>query len=263
MATIAGFPYWELEFNDNGRLAAPDHARRCITEVTKQKITDLFVFSHGWNNDHTLARELYRRFFEVARRVLTARSGPAVGSGVGIVGVLWPSILFPDDQPIAPAGGAAGVGDTARSDDPIAELKKVFPDQSMILDELGRLLDEQPESIDELRRFQALLVNLAPLSSTDEGNDNSGVLNEDPEKIFDELSALAPQRNGMTLPHLAMDSKSSGRAPKKHCESSVMEYERASWPRRRARCWSVYRRPAQILLRYTGLSGTARASRRP
>jgi hypothetical protein len=146
MATIAGFPYREVEFNDTGCVVAPDRARQCVKEAPQQKITDLFVYSHGWNNDYTTARKHYQRFFEVARGVLTARVGATAGSGVGIVGVLWQSILFPDDQPQAVAGGAAGLDDALESSDPIVELKKVFADQRVTLDELGHCSTSSPKA---------------------------------------------------------------------------------------------------------------------
>jgi hypothetical protein len=111
--------------------------------------------------------------------------------GVGIVGVFWPSILFPDDQPTI-AGGAAGADEELELKDPIVELQKVFVRQRMTLEELGRLLKEQPESADGLRRFQILLSDLAPRSSSDEGSQEGALLKGNPESVFDHLSALAP-----------------------------------------------------------------------
>jgi hypothetical protein len=193
MKTIAGFPYWELEFDSVGKETTQSFASKCIEEASKQRIADLFIFSHGWNNDRTAARSLYERFFEVIRRILTARRVSApLGSAVGIVGVLWPSILFPDDQPQTSSGGAAALLDASGSTNVFVELKKVFPNETVTLEKLELLLAEQPESIDELMRFQALLTDLAPALSTDEGSDESGIMRLGWEKVFTRLSTLAP-----------------------------------------------------------------------
>ena len=190
MQTIAGFPYCEIAFDDDGRPLDAQQASRNVDEIAQSNLTDVFIFSHGWNNDRSDAREVYRRFFESARRVLEAR--PAPSSRPGIVGVLWPSILFPDDVPEPDAGGPASFDSTTGSGDPIAELEKVFPDKIDTLQELGRLLRDRPEDIEELRRFQTLLRDLAPASSTDEGSAERGVLTEDTEEVFEALSTLAP-----------------------------------------------------------------------
>ena len=106
MNSVAGFPYWEVEFNADGEFAARKDANQCIQDVIGQNIADLFIFSHGWNNDHKVAREIYRKFFETVRRVLIEKGAAAAQNRVGIIGVLWPSILFPDDQPTASPGDA-------------------------------------------------------------------------------------------------------------------------------------------------------------
>ncbi len=192
METIAGFPYWEAEFDGDGRPVDPQLASRRATEFAQRNLTDLFVFSHGWNNDRSDARQVYRRFFESARRVLDAHPGPAPRGRLGIVGVIWPSILFPDDAPTEAAGGAASLDGTPPSSDPIPELAKVFPDRLATLAALGALLQDQPEDLDELRRFQVLLRDLSPGSTTDEGSAEDRVLTEDVERVFEALSSLAP-----------------------------------------------------------------------
>nr|MBA2435170.1 hypothetical protein [Chthoniobacterales bacterium] len=56
MNDIAGIPYFEAQFDKDG---SP------LSEVNlPADVTDLFVMSHGWNNNDADARELYRKFFE-------------------------------------------------------------------------------------------------------------------------------------------------------------------------------------------------------
>ncbi len=102
--TIAGLPFWELTFDADGDT---DAARRdaFLAEVRDAGITDLVVFSHGWNNDHR-HREL---------RCTSGSSGCWPAScrrprrdSVGLVGVFWPSQRW-SDEPIPDfARGARG-----------------------------------------------------------------------------------------------------------------------------------------------------------
>jgi hypothetical protein len=192
MQTIAGFPYWEVEFDSDGRPRDAQQASSHVTEIAQRNLSDLFIFSHGWNNDHGDARSIYRRFFESARRVLDAQPVQGSGSRAGIVGVLWPSILFPDDAPAGESGGAASLDGTGTTADAIAELAKVFPKRLVTLEALGQLLRDQPDDLDELRRFQMLLRELAPGSTTDDESAEGDVLTEDAEQVFEALSTLAP-----------------------------------------------------------------------
>jgi hypothetical protein len=190
MADVAGFAYWELEFDKDGRPVKPQALTSCARDIGEQAITDLFVFSHGWNNAPHKARSLYEQFFSSARSVLSAR--PAQGERKpGVAGVIWPSILFPDDEPLADATDAASV-DTGDSEDAISELKKAFPEKTAVLDELGALLDERPHDMSALDRFQSLLRELAPASSSDDGPDDAALLAQPAETVFDAMSELAP-----------------------------------------------------------------------
>ena len=76
-------------------------------------VTDLVVFSHGWNNDEAAAKSLYGRWFGL----LAAQVDP--GRKVGYVGIRWPAQLWRDEpipdfdaSPAADRGGAAGLAET-------------------------------------------------------------------------------------------------------------------------------------------------------
>src|SRR5262245_20246411 len=95
---ISGLPYWEIEFDKRGRVD--------VSEVTALRhgiadagITDLFVFSHGWNNDPGLARKVFRRFFdEVDKLRRDQRFKELEGARLGILGVLWPARYWADER---------------------------------------------------------------------------------------------------------------------------------------------------------------------
>src|SRR5258705_1678387 len=84
-----------------------------MAAIRTAAVTDLVVFSHGWNNDEAAAKSLYERWFGL----LAAQVG--AGRNVGYVGIRWPAQLWRDepipDFPAAPAadhGGAAGLNET-------------------------------------------------------------------------------------------------------------------------------------------------------
>ena len=84
MNDCAGIPYFEAGFDKHGALQ------------NKVKlpagVTDLFVMSHGWNNNAAEARELYRKFFESF--VAVGKPADFPGRTFAIVGVIWPSKQF-------------------------------------------------------------------------------------------------------------------------------------------------------------------------
>ena len=92
---------------------------RSSTEVTQPAVTDLLVFSHGWNNDQATARTLYDRLLRRAgrpagRRAPTARSR-SVSSACSGRRSAGPTSRSPTSRPapgpVRPAaGGAAGRG---------------------------------------------------------------------------------------------------------------------------------------------------------
>jgi hypothetical protein len=119
--TLDGFPFWVLEFNKDATPVDAAAVQRFPSELKSEGISDVFIFSHGWNNDQTAAKSIYQRFFaEVAKLFQDANVPKKIpGAKIGVTGVLWPSILWPDDAPTdgpqpelpRPAGGRfRGVG---------------------------------------------------------------------------------------------------------------------------------------------------------
>jgi hypothetical protein len=179
--TLNGFPFWTLEFNKDGTPTDSAAIEKYLAEVNSQGISDLFIFSHGWNNDHAAARSLYRRFFaEVAtlfRDVNVAKKIPR--ANIGVVGVFWPSILWPDDIPDdgprpelpPPSAGGSVAFSAAKASVPVkaakpneinAELKKTYaePRQRTLIDELTTMLDDQPHDDAAINRFRSKLAEL-------------------------------------------------------------------------------------------------------
>ncbi|MBH0780257.1 serine-threonine protein kinase [Nocardia bovistercoris] len=178
--TIAERPFWRLAFDADG-----DPDRELVAaldaEITGAGITDLVMFSHGWNNGQEGALDLYRRWFTL----LDDHIAPA--RRVGLAGVLWPSQLWRDESmpdfaaPPAPAeseGGAAGL-DAARSVpagscalDPrtVAELDALFPSGADQLAALAGLLDPAAPAVSATQLVAHLRGwHEAVASGTDDG----------------------------------------------------------------------------------------------
>jgi hypothetical protein len=177
--TLHGFPYWLLEFEKDGLQTDPGTIDRFVNEVASQHISDLYIFSHGWNNDRAKALSLYDGFFGEVRKIVDNPGLPKKNQAalIGVAGVIWPSILWPDDEKSASmnvkapgsTGGIVSVGSgpptpvaTATPQEVKAELKRAYdtPDQQSLIDELTAMLDTQEQSDAALLQFQKKLAQL-------------------------------------------------------------------------------------------------------
>jgi hypothetical protein len=217
MATeIAGQPHWEVSFDEHGKPAQAG-IDALLAELPGQDLTDLFVFSHGWNNDFRQARRVYQLYFQQLPGLL-ARGGGAAAR-VGTLGVVWPSKRWADEpEPTGAAvGGAAGLGDGGAaggldmspgdpSDTPappadpvlVEDLKDVFEgaERRQALDELARLLEERPEDPAALARFQTLMKELSGDPDAEPAGEDQGelaLLTDDPEEVFGRFADAVPR----------------------------------------------------------------------
>lgn len=158
-------PYWELTFDADGDT---DERRRdrLLAEVGPRKVRDLIVFAHGWNNDRSMATGLYSRFFSTIPALAPATAR------IGYVGVVWPSMRF-TDEPIpdfersltataALPEAAVGPGlDKATRH----ALLQTFPGRATVVEQIARLLDQQPDdeaALEEFGGLVRLLVEVPP-----------------------------------------------------------------------------------------------------
>ncbi|WP_433292619.1 hypothetical protein ACQP2F_28480 [Actinoplanes sp. CA-030573] len=150
--SIGGLPFWDLVFDSDGD---PDPAGRdaLFAELPAQGITDLYVFSHGWNNSRSTARRLYDGFLGLlAGQLIAAPTGKP-----GLAGVYWPSLLWSDEpipnfDPAPPMLGVAGGAAAAVPQTPMEPVPPTVDDQT-----LAGLLEQFPEAKDVLERAKALL----------------------------------------------------------------------------------------------------------
>jgi hypothetical protein len=146
MQTISGFPYAEVQFNKDGAIHDENEAQQVLNMVTSQQVTDLFVISHGWNNNLDEARELYKGLFALVRKELNGNVPPPLRNrSFAVMGILWPSKKFEDAELIA--SGAAGFGGELTEEEELRQrldsLKGVFdnPEADSRLEEAKKLLN--------------------------------------------------------------------------------------------------------------------------
>ncbi|MEP7022925.1 MAG: serine/threonine protein kinase [Actinomycetota bacterium] len=177
MAQIAGLPYYELAFAADGTLSSDDGLPAA---VSAGGITDLFVFSHGWNASTPSARGLYKGMFTL----LSGMLGPKAKTSA-VAGVLWPSLLFPEDDP--------GTPDTPSTGAQLASaLQGAFPGHEQNLAAMGSMLDQQPQDAAQLQQFHQLasgLVTSPGLAPEDEGP--QAAITADTSAVFGHAAAMA------------------------------------------------------------------------
>jgi hypothetical protein len=160
MADLTKWPTWEIQFDRNGQV---DPAARAtlLTEIHGAGLTDLVVMSHGWNSSPDHSRRLYQQWFGMLGTLIPDGSPAQIGT----LGVIWPSMLWPDESQPGSGGGAAALGGPGGGDNaaPVTALEAVYPDpgQQQILDQLAGLLDEQSPDPAKLNQFHALMRQLA------------------------------------------------------------------------------------------------------
>lgn len=187
MEPINGLRRFEVQFNADGSFNTEDGGDGGLAAaVATGGITDLYVMAHGWNNGMASARALYDAMFGLLAGQLGDRRATSAA-----VGIIWPSILFPDDDP------ATASAQPASPTQVTAALAATMPDQKRTLDELGRQLEIQPQDPVELKKFVTLatgLVTTAPQSEEDSGE--AAILDSDAMKVLGHAATLAPRPTG-------------------------------------------------------------------
>ena len=172
---LAGFPYCELAVNKSGLAVDAGATQKAADTFAQAGVTDLFIVSHGWNNNMEEARGLYKDFFTVVRNLLDQNAVPGLDRKFGIAGVLWPSKKFTDEELIP--GGAASVTPSVRTTllaRKIDSLKGVFtaPGADAILQEAKDLLPDLESTPAAREKFGLLIRSLMPNMAGD-GEDAS------------------------------------------------------------------------------------------
>lgn len=185
MTKIADIPYFEVEFDKSGAL------KRDVD--LPAGFTDLFVFSHGWNNDATEARALYTKFFnsfaKVGQKFDLGAMKPA------ILGVFWPSKRFGEglavsggSGPDAAAVGAASEGAT-KVKEKLDEMKKLFSStkEKKTLDEAKKLVPKLQREATARRQFVKKIRSLLDPAAAGKDDGSHAFFDNDEDEVMEAL----------------------------------------------------------------------------
>ncbi len=157
------FPFAAVELESDGSVHDPaqlDAARAVVDGAD-----DVLVLVHGWNNDMPAALRLYEKLTDNVDAVRGQVSG-AAGRKIAVIGVLWPSVKWADEDDLA--GGGASAADA--KDALIAEIGDRDLDPSVAA-QLQQLVPELDTSATARRKYLDLLR--AQLPSEIEGGEDA------------------------------------------------------------------------------------------
>lgn len=210
-----GFPFWTLEYEKNASPVDAAAMEIFVAQVAQKKLTDVYIFSHGWNNDRKTALDLYDRYFAEVRKIVDSRG---ISARIGVAGVIWPSMLWPDDaassemqmESASMSGDAASLGVGQPPQVANASLEEVevvlhngydSPAQQQLIDQLIAELKagEDGDNVPGLKTFQEALAKLLTSEGAPEQNNadpdaaEGGVGSMPHEKFLELLGVIGDQ----------------------------------------------------------------------
>ena len=167
-------PYAAVEFTKAGTPADPAQVDAALAMLDAADATDVIIMSHGWNNDMAAARRLYTQLGDnLADLAAGSDRRPA------IIGILWPSIQWADDDQTA--GGGVSLGDDVGA--LAATIRKSVEDPGLA-EELTGLTD----SLDTAAGREAFLARARTLLDDGGGDEDappSALVGGDADGVFD------------------------------------------------------------------------------
>ena len=196
MQNLKGFPYFEVEFNKDGTVHDQNQAKALMDFLGQGSVSDLFVISHGWNNDMADARGLYSRFFECMRAVINLGTVGGISTrNFAVLAVLWPSKKFAE-QDLIPSGAASG-GSPITNDllkQELKGMKGLFDgkDADAALDKAIQLVAKLEDSPKAQAEFADLLRSILPKPAPDNTDASGDFFKLPGDEIIKRLSKPVP-----------------------------------------------------------------------
>lgn len=155
-------PYAAVEFTRDGRIAREEQADAAVALASGGAAgaggpTDLLLIAHGWNNDITAAENMFERLTDH----LAAELGSHRKRHVVVIGLLWPSIRWADEDDLA--GGGASADPEGALDNAIGQAVEDPPASAALRAVAGAL-----DGSDARREFVTVLRELLPERAGDE-----------------------------------------------------------------------------------------------
>ncbi|HVG17634.1 MAG TPA: hypothetical protein VNI02_01170 [Blastocatellia bacterium] len=206
MANIPGFPfpYFEVQFDQEGDVVDRSEVDKVLDFVSQQTISDLFIISHGWNNDMNEARGLYKSFFDRVNYIASSGKVPGIESRkFAVLGIMWPSKKFADEELIA--SGAAGISSAVTVDflqKQLDNLKGVFdkPGADDDIEKAKQLVPRLEDSPKAQHDFADLIRQLPKRRDTNPEDASDRFFTLDGNELMKRLSkpAFAPPAHSGT-----------------------------------------------------------------
>lgn len=205
METIAGFDFFSLTFDEDGRLKTATDLDHLIAHAQAQGATDAVLLAHGFRNDTQDATGVYTRFLTTLRAHLTSSSfQSSLGQRRFVIGgVYWPSKPFRETfgEESGPAVRSLGGSETSRVRilEQLEELKRndATPAQRKRLDRAIALVPK----LDTDRKAQDKFVSLV-----------LSLLDDDSEDPTEGLEAIRAQPGSQILDRMADGQRGIGDA---------------------------------------------------
>ncbi len=178
-------PYAPIEFTKTGAVADPAQVTAALAMLDRERITDVVVIAHGWNNDMPAAQ----RLFSTLGDNLADRIPAGSDARVAVIGVLWPSVRWADDADIA--GGGVSVGDDQSALIAAIGASVDDPEVAARLTELAGRLDDPAGRAAFLDGVRGWVPDSAGGPGAGQGADEdappSALVNGESEAVFDSV----------------------------------------------------------------------------
>jgi hypothetical protein len=139
-------PCYAIRFDKQGTCTSPHSADHLVAALNSGEVTDVLLYSHGWNNVFDVAEEMYERFLDGVSRMEAQHSLIRRDFRPIFVGIFWPStaLVSPDEQgpqilaePLAESETDAFIAELAPDDRDdarqILSAKSVPPEQAVLI----------------------------------------------------------------------------------------------------------------------------------
>ena len=199
---MTDIPLATIEFTTSGKGADDQQLADALALVTDSRATDVLILSHGWNNDMAAARRLYDRI----RTNLVSVVPRSSSSRLVVLGVLWPSVRWADDDQIA--GGGVSVDDEELQLAAAIDAAVDDADIAAQLREAMSDLDTAEGRAHFVTSARSLLSGSAAAVTDDEDGVPTTLVDSEPEEVFQavrdavlmEEESVAPAPPGADLP---------------------------------------------------------------
>ena len=188
-------PYYIIPFDKRGICEGPETRHHLIDSVKQGKYTDIFLFSHGWNNDWATATARYEGFMNGYMQMRHNHNLPMPEPYRPLlVGIFWPStaLVFTEEE----IGPGFAAGDPTASDEAVAEERFEVRElaQELEADKARRFYElVQKKALTQQEAFELAEIAVIFYSADDELGDASAVSAEDILSFW--LETVEPEPN--------------------------------------------------------------------